>query len=475
MTISAPHRQYQRIRALTVARIKKAKKLALSHLPDNRKSLRSLLSQSTTALRQYSNKALQANINCNNSNRKRTRTSSSIHRSHNIMLIKTEDNSALEETNMVIDNDEDHDDGETADTSMLIKKDVSVEEEAVASAAVAAVHQIKQEDGRNESNVLVPATTSTTPTAPTTATTAATTTANISTSVSTTAIAGVSGTTTNLSTTSLTTTSTSRSDNGCCKRGRESEIPSSTIQPNTINSTTTTKTTPTLSTSTSLPQIHKLEVENPIIMKPTPAKSAGIACIKRLPPPNITEEKKEEPLDLSNPQDLLLNYLREDGYKAYTRKSSTLSNFFLEITPEQIEAYSTELVKAIRDRNISFLREMHQAGKTLQCSNRFGESLLHMACRRGYTDVVRFLIKEAQVSLRVKDDFGRTPLHDACWSADPNFDLMELIMDHDPDLLLIEDVRGHSPFSYARRSHWKDWIDFLTARRETLRLNTFAE
>merc|ERR1712113_1243402 len=114
------------------------------------------------------------------------------------------------------------------------------------------------------------------------------------------------------------------------------------------------------------------------------------------------------------------------------------------------------------------MRKMHEAGQMLQCSNRFGESLLHMACRRGYTDVVRYLITEADVTLRVKDDFGRTPLHDACWSATPNFELMELIMEHDPDLLLVEDVRGHSPFSYARRSHWKDWRDFLTRRRDSL-------
>ena len=230
-----------------------------------------------------------------------------------------------------------------------------------------------------------------------------------------------------------------------------------------------------LPNSTSMPILHCFEevsVENPII-KPTPAKSAGIACTKRLP--QLQEEKKDEDLDLSNPQDLLLKFLREDGYtQAYSRKSTTLSDFFIELTPETIAAYSAELVKAIRDRDITLLREMHKSGKSLQCSNRFGESLLHMACRRGYTDVVRFLIKEADVSLRVKDDFGRTPLHDACWSADPNFDLMELIIDHDPDLLLIEDVRGHSPFSYARKSHWKEWSAFLTTKRERLRLNTFA-
>jgi hypothetical protein len=228
--------------------------------------------------------------------------------------------------------------------------------------------------------------------------------------------------------------------------------------------------------STSIPEMNGANEQTVPMLDSLKLKSAGsvsLTCIL-----SRNEEKKEEEkedLDLSNPKDLLLYYLREVGYKADTKSSSSLANFFLELNNEHIEAYSVELVKAIRDRNIPLLRQFHESGRMLQCSNRFGESLLHMACRRGYTDVVRFLIKEADVSLRIKDDFGRTPLHDACWSASPNFELMELIIEHDPDLLLIEDGRGHSPFSYARRSHWKEWNDFLTARRETLRLNTFTD
>ena len=221
--------------------------------------------------------------------------------------------------------------------------------------------------------------------------------------------------------------------------------------------------------STSMPILH---TETPKALGGS-LNSAGTASSQHLT--KIGEREEEKVLDLTNPHNLLLSFLREDGYKAHTRNSATLADFFLELTNEHIEAYSTELVKAVRDRNIPLLRTMHEEGKTLQCSNRFGESLVHMACRRGFTDVVRFLIKEANVTLRVKDDFGRTPLHDACWSANPNFDLMDLIIHHDPDLLLIEDIRGHSPFSYARRDHWEDWKNFLTDRRGVLRLNTFAD
>merc|ERR1739844_445814 len=111
-------------------------------------------------------------------------------------------------------------------------------------------------------------------------------------------------------------------------------------------------------------------------------KSAGSASLDSI---NKNGEKDKLNVDLSNPHNLLIHYLREDGYKADTKNSSALQNFFLEVNSEQIEAYNVELVKAIRDRNIPLLREMHDNGKTLQCSNRFGESLVHMACRRGYT------------------------------------------------------------------------------------------
>ena len=176
-----------------------------------------------------------------------------------------------------------------------------------------------------------------------------------------------------------------------------------------------------------------------------------------------------------HPQTTLKSILQEAGFKAQTRKSSEMKDFFLQFTEEHIAAYDQEVVSAIRSHNIPLLRELHRNGKSLQCANRYGESLVHMACRRGHTEVVRFLIKEANVTLRVKDDYGRTPLHDACWNAEPNFELMDLLMEHEADLLLVEDSRGHFPFSYARRNHWKPWSEFLLARRGNIRLRTFEE
>ena len=176
-----------------------------------------------------------------------------------------------------------------------------------------------------------------------------------------------------------------------------------------------------------------------------------------------------------HPQTTLTELLQASGYKAETRKSSEMRDFFIKFTEEHFAAYDAEVVQAIRRNDVVSLRELHRNGKSLQCANRYGESLVHMACRRGHIDTVRFLVGEANVSLRVKDDVGRTPLHDACWSASPNFDLMELLMEHEPDLLLVADNRGHYPFSYARRNHWESWTNFLQQKKDYLKLRTFTE
>jgi len=76
--------------------------------------------------------------------------------------------------------------------------------------------------------------------------------------------------------------------------------------------------------------------------------------------------------------------------------------------------------------------------------------------------MLRALI-EAQSSVQVTDDFGRTPLHDACWTATPNFDTIRLLLDKDPWLPCILDCRGTAPLGYVRKAHWALWIGFLGA------------
>jgi len=143
----------------------------------------------------------------------------------------------------------------------------------------------------------------------------------------------------------------------------------------------------------------------------------------------------------------------------------SMEELYTEPTDVQISTYG-EMVNFARCNDLEALKRFHSEHKiSLACSNQFNESLIHLACRRGYVDMVKFLIHEAGASLRVRDDYGRTPLHDACWTSQPNVELMELLISECPDLLLVSDKRGHCPFDYARAENHGIWVKFLRKRQ----------
>ena len=135
-----------------------------------------------------------------------------------------------------------------------------------------------------------------------------------------------------------------------------------------------------------------------------------------------------------------------------------------------ITAFDMDAVRAIRENNVEKLRDLLREGRSFDACNQFGESLLHMACRRGTLEVVDFFVNEAKVKVDIRDDFGRTPIHDACWTTLPSVDVMSVLINAlpSPSLLLAQDVRGHTPFHYAREDHWDKWIKFLRARESLI-------
>lgn len=142
-------------------------------------------------------------------------------------------------------------------------------------------------------------------------------------------------------------------------------------------------------------------------------------------------------------------------------------SYFLSYTEDHLSAYTTDKVNAVQLNDVPALRALLREGHLMQASNRFGESLLHTSCRRGFADVVDFFLGEARVCPRVRDDMGRTPMHDACWSSSPpNHEIMKILICSAPELLLSKDKRGHSPFDYARREYWPNWVQFLNEHRQ---------
>jgi hypothetical protein len=159
----------------------------------------------------------------------------------------------------------------------------------------------------------------------------------------------------------------------------------------------------------------------------------------------------------------------EYGLILNVKPAKKLKNFYHAVTEAQIVAYTTELVSLAQNNDVSGLRSMSNSGRSLNCSNRFGESLLHMACRRGFDDMVDLLTEQPNVSVRIADDGGRNPLHDTCWNPSPQLQICKLIMQKDPTLFFISDSRGFTPFDYARREHWGVWKQFLLDNKECLR------
>lgn len=143
--------------------------------------------------------------------------------------------------------------------------------------------------------------------------------------------------------------------------------------------------------------------------------------------------------------------------------------FIPPITEEELANYGVDVVSATREDQLDVLRDLHENGRSLSCCNRYGESLMHMACRRGFTSIVTFLTGEAGVAIRITDDCGRTPLHDALWHRECQYGIVDLLVRNDPCLLLLCDKHGHTPFAYSRREHWGLWKQFLWDRREHIK------
>jgi hypothetical protein len=167
-----------------------------------------------------------------------------------------------------------------------------------------------------------------------------------------------------------------------------------------------------------------------------------------------------------HPKDLLKELLLANNCTHVEPTSSrTLvqqGTYFLRVTPTMIATYDMTLMTAVRSNDLNSIQDFYRAGKNLQCCNRFHESILHTAARRGSTEVMEFLLNTAHLELKVVCDSGRTPLHDACWTGRPNFAIVRMILEVAPDFLLIADHRNYTPLDYVPKESYKEWCQFLT-------------
>lgn len=150
---------------------------------------------------------------------------------------------------------------------------------------------------------------------------------------------------------------------------------------------------------------------------------------------------------------------------------------------ERIDGYysTPELVNSIRDNDLVKVRALYTAGKiTCNACNPFGESLLHVACRRGHAAMIHYLVDTCGFGLKALyqcDDFHRTPLHDTLWSSSQSkYQIIDYFLHH-PDaaainivsLFFVKDKRGFTPLDYSRKEEHSTWLHFLQKRKHLLR------
>jgi len=170
------------------------------------------------------------------------------------------------------------------------------------------------------------------------------------------------------------------------------------------------------------------------------------------------------PLPSMSPHAYLQKLLVSRGYST-KHYCSLEGGYYCRPTALQCASYGIRVVSAVRTSNVELIDALLSAGLSRNPCNKFGESILHMVCRRGEHGLLKVLLDHGS-TIQVSDDFGRTPLHDACWTAKPCFKSVEMLLQRDLRLLHIVDCRGSPPLEYVKKESWSAWIDFFERNKE---------
>ena len=188
----------------------------------------------------------------------------------------------------------------------------------------------------------------------------------------------------------------------------------------------------------------------------------------------------EHAKNLVSPKDHYLSIVRTTNHMTVPLipyDDPLLEDFFLPVTAQDKAAFDMELVGAVRDGNLDKVKALKEQGHPLQARSQTGESILHVCARRGTPELLRYLLEHAssddnqtsQNSCRVCCDYGRTPLHDAAWSRDAtSLEMMKILIQTCPDLLLILDKRGFMPLDYIPKDRWPHCCAFLDKYKDII-------
>eukprot|EP00797_Seminavis_robusta_P002271 Sro113_g055950.1 ANK (488) ;mRNA; f:21469-22932 len=146
--------------------------------------------------------------------------------------------------------------------------------------------------------------------------------------------------------------------------------------------------------------------------------------------------------------------------------------YFDLITEQRIDAYTRPIVTAMRALDLTTIKQIvaEHGPQVMNACNRQGESLMHLAFRRGNVDIINYMLHDVKASLTVRDDWNKTPLHDLCWYTKTNLEnhgarawqcIVLHVMQHAPALFFARDRRGFLPLQYVPQECFGDWCKFL--------------
>ena len=164
-----------------------------------------------------------------------------------------------------------------------------------------------------------------------------------------------------------------------------------------------------------------------------------------------------------SPEVFLQRLLVARGYNASYIQSIQYRN--RHPSSKQMADYDKSMVTAVRSSDLPTLKGFYAEGRSMSACNKFSESIVHMACRRSQFDMVDFIVRHGG-DICIVDDYGRTPLHDACWRLSPQFDIVTLLLDRNVDLIRMIDIRGASPLKYVPENMWLQWCAYFHHQKD---------
>ena len=117
-----------------------------------------------------------------------------------------------------------------------------------------------------------------------------------------------------------------------------------------------------------------------------------------------------------SPQQYLDGMMRNRGYSIEYIKTLDTA-YRSRPTPLQKASYHLHLVKLVKSCSPSALYEIISTGLSPNPCNTYGESLLHTVCRYNKASHLQVMLEHCGTDLKVCDDLGRLPLHDAWYVA----------------------------------------------------------